>query len=97
MQGRVDAFTFVFQPGGLFALLSAPAEELTNNDFDGEAVLGRRFGELRRRMGEVSLFADRMRIANHYLSARLSGPESVGVIPPSRSARTYERWMCPSV
>jgi AraC-like DNA-binding protein len=80
MQGRVDAFTIVFQPGGLFALLSVPAEKLTNDDFDGEAVLGRSFGELERRMGEVSLFPDRVRIANQYLSARLSAHESVGVI-----------------
>lgn len=80
MQGRVDAFTIVFQPGGIFRLLSVPAEKLTNEDFDGEAVLGRRFGELERRMGDVSLFADRVRIANEYLSARLPAHESVGAI-----------------
>jgi AraC-like DNA-binding protein len=80
MQGRVDAFTIVFQPGGIFRLLSVPAEKLTNEDFDGEVVLGRRFGELERRMGDVSLFADRVRIANEYLSARLPAHESVGPI-----------------
>jgi AraC-like DNA-binding protein len=80
MQGRVDAFTIVFQPGGLFALLSVPAKKLTNDDFDGEAVLGSMIGELERRMAEVSLFADRVRIANQYLSARLSAPEAVGMI-----------------
>jgi AraC-like DNA-binding protein len=80
MQGRVDAFTIVFQPGGIFKLLSIPAEELTDGDFDGEAVLGRRFGELERRMGDVSLFADRVHIANAYLSARLPAHESAGAI-----------------
>jgi len=52
MQGRIDAFTIVFQPGGVFQLFSVPAHELTNDDFEGEAVLGRRFGELERRLGE---------------------------------------------
>jgi hypothetical protein len=30
MHGRVDAFTIVFQPGGMFAFFSVPAEKLTN-------------------------------------------------------------------
>jgi AraC-like DNA-binding protein len=80
MQGRVDAFTIVFQPGGIFGLLSVPAEKLTDDDFDGEAVLGRKFGELERRMGDVSLFADRVRIANKYLSARLPMHQSLSGI-----------------
>ncbi|HEY2400717.1 MAG TPA: DUF6597 domain-containing transcriptional factor, partial [Steroidobacteraceae bacterium] len=37
MHGDIDAFTIVFQPGGLSALFSVPADELTNNDFEGEA------------------------------------------------------------
>jgi AraC-like DNA-binding protein len=80
VQGRVDAFTVVFQPGGLFGLLSVPAEKLTNDDFDGEAVLGRKFGELERQMGDVCAFADRVRIANQYLSARLPVNEPAGAI-----------------
>src|SRR5258708_5479127 len=67
VQGRVDAFTIVFQPGGVFRLFSVPADELTDNDFDGEAVLGRKFGELERRLGDVSSFCDRVRIADEYL------------------------------
>jgi AraC-like DNA-binding protein len=86
MQGRVDAFTIVFQPDGLFRLLSVPAEMLTNDDFDGEAVLGRKFGELERRMGDVSAFAERVRIANLYLSARLPVNESVGAIAHTAAA-----------
>lgn len=86
VQGRVDAFTIVFQPGGLFRLLSVPAETLTNDDFDGEAVLGRKFGELERRMGDVCAFADRVKIANLYLSARLPVNESVGAIGHAAAA-----------
>lgn len=80
MHGRVESFTIVFQPGGIFRLLSVPAEKLTNEDFDGEAVLGRRIGELERRMGDVSLFAARVRIANEYLNTKLPIRESVGAI-----------------
>lgn len=85
MHGRINAFTIVFQPGGVFRLFSVPAEELTNNDFDGEAVLGRRFGELARRLGDVSSFSDRVRVANDYLCGRRSGVESAGVIAHTAS------------
>jgi AraC-like DNA-binding protein len=85
MQGRVDAFTIVLQPGGLFGLFSVPAEELTNNDFDGEAVLGRRFGELERRLGDVSSFSDRVRIADQYLCARRPALDCMGAVAHSAS------------
>src|SRR6202162_4333241 len=70
MRGNVDAFTIVFQPGGVSALFSVPAEELTNEDFEGESVLGRGLGELLRRLGEVSSLADRARVADAYLYAK---------------------------
>jgi uncharacterized protein DUF6597 len=85
MHGRVDAFTIVFQPNGIFRLFSIPAEKLTNDDFDGEAVLGRRFGELERRMGDVSSFAARVRVADEYLCARRPALDSVGAIAHTAS------------
>lgn len=69
MQGMVDAFTIVFQPGGLFVLFSLPGEVLTNDHFEGESALGRRLGELERRLGDVTSFEDRVRIADDYLCA----------------------------
>ena len=77
MRGNVDAFTIVFQPGGVSTLFSVPAEELTNDDFEGEAVLGRRLGELLRRLGDVSSFADRVRVADAYLCAKRPALESI--------------------
>lgn len=71
MHGHVDAFTIVFQPGGVSTLFSVPAEELTDGDFDGEAVVGRGLGELLRRLGDVSSFAERARVADAYLCAKL--------------------------
>jgi hypothetical protein len=67
MRGNIDAFTIVFQPGAVSSLFSVPAEELTNNDFDGEVVLGRGLGELLRRLGDVASFADRAHVARAYL------------------------------
>jgi AraC-like DNA-binding protein len=86
MHGSVDAFTIVFQPGGLFRLFSVPAEKLTDEDFDGEAVLGRNFGGLGRRMADASLFADRVRIADEYLSSRLPALDSLDAIAHSAAA-----------
>jgi AraC-like DNA-binding protein len=67
LQGRVDAFTIVFQPAGLFMLFSLPGEVLTNDHFEGESALGRRLGELERRLGDVTSFGNRVRIADEYL------------------------------
>ena len=80
MHGRVDAFTIVFQPGGMFALFSMPAEELTNDHFDGEAALGRGLGELERRLGDATSFTDRVRVADEYLCAKRPAFDSVGGI-----------------
>jgi len=69
MRGHVDAFTIVFQPGGLLSLFSVPGETLTNDHFDGEAALGRSVGALRERLGSVVSFAERVRIADRHLCA----------------------------
>ena len=80
MHGNIDAFTIVFQPGGVSTLFSVPAEELTNDDFEGEAVLGRGVGELLRRLGDVSAFADRARVADAYLCAKRPALDSISGI-----------------
>jgi AraC-like DNA-binding protein len=67
LHGRVDAFTIVFQPAGLFMLFSLPGEVLTNDHFEGESALGRRLGELERQLGDVTSFGNRVRIADEYL------------------------------
>ena len=77
LSGTVDAFTIVFQPGAFSSLFQLPAVELTNSDFDGEEVLGRSIGELYTRLGEVSAFDDRVRVADRWLSAVRPASESV--------------------
>jgi AraC-like DNA-binding protein len=80
LSGRVDAFTMVFQPGGFSTLFRVPAAEITNGDFDGEEVLGRRVSELYARLGEVSAFEDRVQIADAWLSAVRPASESVSAV-----------------
>ena len=85
MRGKIDAFTIAFQPGGLSGLFSVPAVELTNSDFDGQAVLGRGLGVLQRRLGDVSRFADRVRIADEFLCAMRPASDSIGDLARSAS------------
>jgi AraC-like DNA-binding protein len=79
MQGSTEAFTVVFQPGGISAMFGVPALELTNEDFEGEVVLGKQLSELHCRLADVSAFAKRCRVADeHFL--RLSS--ALGVCSP---------------
>jgi AraC-like DNA-binding protein len=80
MHGNIDAFTIVFQPGGVSTLFSVPPQELTNDDFEGESVLGRGLGELLRRLGDVCSFADRARVADTYLCAKRPAQDSISGI-----------------
>jgi len=86
LSGAVDAFTIVFQPGAFSTLFQLPAAELTNADFDGEEVLGRRISELYARLGEVSAFHDRVRLADCWLTAARPTGESVSAIVRSAMA-----------
>ena len=80
LSGAVNAFTIVFQPGAFLKLFRVPALELTNADFDGEEVLGRGIGELYARLGEVSAFHDRVRVADGWLSALPTSGASLSAI-----------------
>jgi AraC-like DNA-binding protein len=76
LQGRIDAFTIAFQPGGLAALFRLPIDELTDEDFDAESVIGRRIAEMYQRLGEVSRLEDRARIADAYLLRALHAADA---------------------
>ena len=70
-------------------LFGVPAVELTNGDFSGEAVLGRSINELYARLGEVSAFHDRVKIADSFLTA--IRPASASVSPIVQTARAMIR------
>ena len=83
MRGKVDIFTIVFQPGGMSALFSLPAVTLTDEDFDGEAVLGPGIGELERQLGDASEFDQRSQVADRFLSKKISVLDCVSAIARS--------------
>jgi AraC-like DNA-binding protein len=89
LSGSVDAFTIVFQPGAFSTLFHIPALDLTNGDFDGEEVLGRRINELYARLGDVAGFDDRVHVADSYLVAIRPASESLSAIV--RTAMTVIR------
>ncbi len=89
LHGKVDAFTIVFLPGAFSTLFGVPAVELTNRDFDGEEVLGRRINELYARLGEVSAFHERVHIADSFLT--LMRPDGVSVSAIIRTAQAMIR------
>jgi AraC-like DNA-binding protein len=66
---------------------------LTNDDFEGEAVLGHGFGELLRRLGDVSSFADRVRVADAYLWARRPAPDSISAMTDA-ATKVHSRSGC---
>jgi AraC-like DNA-binding protein len=70
MRRNLDTFAVLFQPGGLSALLSVPADALTNQHFDGRAVCGSWVSDLRNRLGASSSFAERVGHADFHLLQR---------------------------
>jgi AraC-like DNA-binding protein len=72
MHGHVETFVIVFQPGGLSRLFAVPANVLTNQHFEGRAVLGRSVDELRCRLGESPSFAERVRVVDNSLQLLLA-------------------------
>jgi AraC-like DNA-binding protein len=86
MHGRIDAFTIVFQPGGMSKLFSLPAEELTDDDFEGQAALGHGIGELERQLGDAGSFTDRVRVADEYLGRKCPAISAVSGIVSAATA-----------
>jgi AraC-like DNA-binding protein len=81
MRGRLESFSVVFQPAGLFRLFSIPAAELTNRDYDAHAVIGGSVSSLHQRLGECHGFEGRARIADQFLLAVLqTGQTGDGVL-----------------
>ena len=74
MQGRLEGFVVLFQPGGLSALIGVPVDTLTNRHEDGRAVCGAWVGELRDRLGTSSSFAERVGHADQCLLRRRPAP-----------------------
>ena len=69
-RGHSKGFAIFFQPSGLFRLFSIPHGVLTNNHFDGRAVIGRSIDELARCLGESRSAEEQVRHVDDYLLRR---------------------------
>jgi AraC-like DNA-binding protein len=69
--GKVDAFAIMLQPGGFKQLFGIPLCEFTDVGYDASAVLGSAGLALMERLGNVSTFAERVRIADEFLECTL--------------------------
>jgi AraC-like DNA-binding protein len=80
MRGHVETFLVIFQPGGLFRLFSIPLRALTNQHFEGVAVLGRTIDDLADRLSACVSFAERAERVNRYLLRRCSSGNALTCI-----------------
>lgn len=70
LQGTLDCFVILFQPTGLNHLFSIPMHELTDRSYEAQLVLGPLVSHLKQRLGECTIFEERVRIADEFLSDR---------------------------
>lgn len=68
LSGTIENFVIMFQPTGLNQLFAIPMTELTNCDYDAQAVLGPAMSSLEQSLGEASTFAVRVGIVDAFLS-----------------------------
>jgi AraC-like DNA-binding protein len=96
MRDVIDAFTIVFQPGGLTIVFGIPAPVLTDDHFDAEAALGRHVRTLHQQLGDARGFASRVTVANLFLGSMVdSGHRQNAALEAARFA--LERDGCVTV
>jgi AraC-like DNA-binding protein len=89
MRGHVETFVIVFQPGGLSHLFSIRADVLTDQHFDGRAVLDASVATLGCRLGESRSFEQRTCVVDSYLLRRPAALRSYGDV--TAAARALRR------
>lgn len=67
LQGVLESFVIMFQPGGLHRLFSVPMNELTDRDYDAHSVLGSFIAQARQQLGDCTSFDQRVRVINTLL------------------------------
>ena len=67
LRGALEHFVIMFQPDGLSRLFSVPMRELTDEDFDGHAVLGKPISDVHQRLGECKTFEERVSFVDAFL------------------------------
>jgi AraC-like DNA-binding protein len=77
VRGSIDSFFILFQPAGVNRLFSLPMHEFTDQDFEGEAVLGPVIAALHERLGECRSFEERVSVVDRFLLRRAMAAGSV--------------------
>jgi AraC-like DNA-binding protein len=70
LQGNIECFIIMFQPGGLHRLFSIPMQELTDHNYEARSVLGLCVSELEQRLADCRSFEERVRTADDLLFHR---------------------------
>ena len=70
LQGNIECFVIMFQPGGLHRLFSIPMQELTDRNYEARSVLGPCVSELEQRLADCRTFEERVRTADDFLFRR---------------------------
>lgn len=76
IKGPVDAFAIIFQPAGFYRLFKIPLSEFVDEGTEATAVFGSAIMQLRERLGELTDFGGRIRIAEEYLVQKLQSVDS---------------------
>jgi AraC-like DNA-binding protein len=71
LHGHVETFVILFQPTGLQRLFSLPGSLIVNEHYEADLVLGPAAAGLRLQLAETESFAERIAIANAFLTARI--------------------------
>jgi len=69
--GAVESFAIFFQPGGFSQLFGVPINELRNQAFEAQSVLGPRVLSLQQRLGDSKGFFERVMVAESFLRGLL--------------------------
>ena len=70
--GAVEALTVMLQPCGLFELFGVPTQLLTEHAVEAHSLLGVSISELYARLGEARVFAQRVRLLDRFLLAKVN-------------------------
>lgn len=89
LRGALNTFVIGFQPDGIYRLFSVPTHDLTDHDFDAQAVLGRVIARLGERLGNAVSFSERVQIVDQALLPRAL--RSTGLDEVSSAAHTILR------
>jgi len=83
IQGRVESLTVLFRPLGFFAHFGIPLASFAGTGIDGSGVLGAPILRLHEQLGNLALFADRVRALDAFFTQKI---RRFGALHPAHRA-----------